>query len=159
MSQNLVDIDLNADALAAIDAALTALETSFSSLIALTADQRQQLTKMGDKSEAFCRQAGNVFSENPGILPRNFDLEGYQRDLATLDALRPRLVRLSRLQQCASDTEMALGSDLMTNALEGYAVLKVAGKGHGLDEMRRMLSARFARKSKSGGIEPVPATT
>ena len=35
MSQNLIDIDLNADALAAIDNALTALETGFASLIAL----------------------------------------------------------------------------------------------------------------------------
>jgi len=160
MSQNLVDIELNAEALDAIDAALAALETSFAPLIALTTDQRRQLTKMGDKSEAFCRQAGYVFGENPGVLPGNFDLAGYQRDLATLDALRPRLVRLSRLQQRASDTEMALGSDLMTNALEGYAVLKVAGKGQGLDEMRKMLSARFARSRSTpapASEEPTPA--
>jgi hypothetical protein len=157
MSQNLVDLDLTNETLAAMDTALTALETAFSALIALTPDQRQQLTKMGDKSEAFCRQAGYVFGENPGVLPGNFDLAGYQRDLATLDALRPRLVRLSRLQQRASDTEMAVGSDLMTNALEGYAVLKVAGKGQGLDEMRKMLSARFARKAASTPAEPTPA--
>ncbi|WP_336806881.1 hypothetical protein [Fulvimonas yonginensis] len=97
-------------------------------LIALTPEQRHQLTKMGDKSEAFCRQAGHVFGENPGVLPRNFDLEGYQRDLAALNALRPRLMRLATLHQRALDTEMAIGSDLMTNALEGYAMLKVAGK-------------------------------
>lgn len=33
----------------------------------------------------------------------------------------------------------------MTNALEGYAVLKIAGKGEGLDGLRQMLSARFNR--------------
>jgi hypothetical protein len=93
MSQNLIDIDLNTDALAAIDNALTALETGLASLIALTPDQRHGLTKMGDKSEAFCRQAGHVFGDNPGLLPGNFDLAGYQRDLATLDALRPRRYR------------------------------------------------------------------
>lgn len=161
MSQNLVDIDLTADALGAIDAALTALETSLAPLVALTPDQRQQLVKMGDKSEAFCRQAGHVFAENPGILPGSFDLPGYQRDLATLDALRPRMLRLSKLHQRAQDTDMALGSDLMTNALQGYAFLKVAGKGQGLDEMRKMLSARFARgKTTSGETTPTsePAT-
>ena len=42
---------------------------------------------------------------------------------------------------------MALGSDLMTASLEGYAVLKVAGKGAGLDGMRQMLSERFARRA------------
>jgi hypothetical protein len=30
------------------------------------------------------------------------------------------------LSQRGDDTQMAVGSDLMTNALEGYAVLKVA---------------------------------
>lgn len=156
MSQNLVDIDFTADALTAIDNALTALESSLASLVALTPDQRHQLVKMGDKSESFCRQAGHVFAENPGVLPGNFDHAGYQRDLATLDALRPRLLRLTRLHQRGVDTEMALGSDLMTNALEGYAVLKVSGKGQGLDEMRRILSARFTRSAKATAA-PAPA--
>ena len=152
MSQNLVDFGLDTAALAAIDDALTALEAGMTALIALTPEQRRHLTKMGDKSEAFCRQAGHVFGENPGILPGNFNLPGYQLDLATLDALRPRLLRLGKLQQRGADTEMALGSDLMSNALEGYAVLKVAGKGEGLDAMRKMLSARFGR----GSSKPVP---
>jgi hypothetical protein len=155
MSQNLVDVDFTAEALAAIDSALSALETGFAALLALTPEQRRQLTKMGDKSEAFCRQAGDVFSQNPAMLPGNFNLAGYQRDLASLDALRPRLVRLSTLHQRAVDTEMALGSDLMTNALEGYAVLKVAGRGQGLDDARKMLSARFARGSTRPVSEPV----
>ena len=54
---------------------------------------------MGDKSEAFCRQAVIAFGENPGMLPRNFDLEAFQRDLATLDALRPTMSRLERLHE------------------------------------------------------------
>lgn len=157
MSQNLVDLSFDNDALAAMDNALVALETSMASLIALTPEQRRGLTKMGDKSEAFCRQAGHVFAENPGVLPRNFDLAGYQRDLAALDALRPRLMRLATLHQRALDTETAVGSDLMTHALEGYAVLKVAGKGQGLDEARRALSARFARKGHATAA-PEPAT-
>ncbi len=56
-----------------------------------------------------------------------------------------------------TDTHMALGSDLMTNALEGYAVLKVAGKGEGLDSLRRMLSARFNRSRAVEVEEAVPA--
>jgi hypothetical protein len=83
------------------------------------------------------------------VLPRNFDLAAYQRDLAALDALRPRLQRLARLHELMDDAEMALGSDLMTSSLEGYAVLKVAGKGTGLDGMRQMLSERFTRSRKA----------
>jgi hypothetical protein len=46
MAQNLVDLDFTADALAAIDSALAALEAGFAGLPALTPDQRQGLTKM-----------------------------------------------------------------------------------------------------------------
>ena len=97
----------------------------------------------------------DVLGENPGILPANFDYPGFRRDLAMLDALRPRLVRLARLQERADDTVMALGSDLMTNALEGYAFLKIAGKGEGLDNLRKMLSARFDRTATKVPSAPV----
>lgn len=99
MTQNLIDLQLPDDALTAIDEALNTLETRLAGLVALTPDQRRQLTKMGDKSEAFCRQAVHVMGENPGILPRNFDLDGLRRDLAALDALRPRAIRLARLHE------------------------------------------------------------
>lgn len=145
MSQNLIDLELSPEALTAIDAALTTLETHLSPLRGLDPESRRGLTKMGDKSEAFCRRAVVAFAQNTEVLPRNFDQPSYLRDLAALDSLRPRLQRLSRVQEMMEDTEMALGSDLMTRSLEGYAVLKVAGKGTGLDGLRQMLSARFNR--------------
>ena len=146
MSQNLIDMKLDAEAPDAISQSMVALESILQGLIALEPQQRRELTKMGDKSEAFCRQAVVAFSENPEVLPRNFDLDGFRNDLATLDGLRPVIGRVGRLYQRLVDTEMALGSDLMNNALEGYAVLKVAGKGQGLDRMREALAARFTRR-------------
>lgn len=148
MSQNLIDLQLDAAALQRVDAAITQLETDLAGLVALTPELRRELTKMGDKSEAFCRRAVDVLGQYPDVLPRKFDLEGFRRDLAMLDALRERMVRLSRLYERGNDTQMALGSDLMTGALEAYAFLKVAGKGEGLDEIREQLSARFKRKPK-----------
>jgi hypothetical protein len=158
MPQNLIDLELSSETLAAIDAALSTLETQLAPLRGLDPDTRRGLTKMGDKSEAFCRQAVLAFTQNAEVLPRNFDLAAYQRDLATLDALRPRRQRLGRLQELLEDTEMAVGSDLMTASLEGYAVLKVAGKGTGLDGLRQMLSARFARgRRETVVVENEPA--
>ena len=158
MTQNLIDLELSAESLAAIDAALATLETQLTPLLGLDPESRRGLTKMGDKSEAFCRQAVVAFSQNADVLPRNFDLAAYQRDLATLDALRPRRQRLGRLQELLEDSEMAVGSDLMTTSLEGYAVLKVAGKGTGLDGLRQMLSARFTRgRRETVVVENAPA--
>lgn len=158
MSQNLTEFDPTPDALAAIDEALATLETHFAGLVALTPGQRRDLNKMGDKSEAFCRQAVVAFAENPDVLPRNFDVAGYIRDLASLDRLRPRTLRVARLLERLNDTDTALGSDLMVNSLEGYAVLKVAGKGAGLDSLRQMLSARFAR-GRRGAAQAAPPPT
>lgn len=139
--------------LAAIDNALSAIEQQLSSLIGLTPDLRRQLTKMGDKSEAFCRQAVDVLGENPGILPRDFDFPGLRRDLQMLDVLRPRIIRMRKLQQLLDDSEMALGSDVMSGALEGYSFLKVAGKGKGLDELRKMLAVRFSKRGTTSNTE------
>lgn len=149
MTQNLIDFELSAEDLAQIDEALVRLETQLVLLRALDPEVRRNLIKMGDKSEAFCRQAMVAFSQNQEVLPRNFDVPAYQRDLAALDALRPLRLRVERLLERMTDTETALGSDLMAASLEGYAVLKVAGKGEGLQAMRRMLSARFNRGRRS----------
>lgn len=145
MSQNLVNLKLSDESLSAIDMALDTLDKELSGLVTLLPSQRRQLTKMGDKSEAFCRAALDIFKRQPDVLARNFDLEGFAQDMAALEALRPRMLRLTVHLERATDTEMALGSDLMNCALDGYAFLKVAGKGEGLDALRKMLSARFNR--------------
>ncbi len=159
MSQNIVDITFTADRLTAIDAALATLEAEFAQLIALTPERRRQLNKMGDKSEAFCRQAVDVLEMNPGVTPRNFEHDTLRRDLTALDALRPRMMRVSKLQQRLTDTEMALGSDLIVTAFEGYAYLKVAGKGEGLDQLRKMMAERFNHGPRQESEEPLLATT
>jgi hypothetical protein len=150
MSQNLLSLTLTDPQLTAVDDALAALETALAGLISLTPDQRRGLTKMGPKSEAFCRQTLTVLGQNPQVLPPSFDLREAQADLATLDRLRPRLQRLA---ERAEDTDTILGSDVMTSALEGYALLKVAGRNQGLEGLRRELSARFSKTPARSGEE------
>ena len=148
MSQNIVDLPIDATILDPLDAAITQMESSLAGLISLTPQQRHDLIKMGEKSESFCRTALNVAQQHAGIMARDFDLEGFQRDQQALDLLRPRILRIAHLYQRITDTEMALGSDLMAAALEVYGVLKVAGKGKGLDEARRSLGARWRVSSQ-----------
>lgn len=143
MSQNIVDLPIDATILDPLDAAIAQMENSLTGLISLTPQQRRDLIKMGEKSEAFCRTALNVAQQHAGIMARDFDLEGFQRDQQALDLLRPRILRIAHLYQRITDTEMALGSDLMASALEVYGVLKVSGKGKSLDEARRNLGARW----------------
>lgn len=157
MTQNLVTLNLTDAQLTAVDAALTELETQLAGLIALPLATKRSLRKMGPKSEAFCRQALNVLEQNPQIVPPSVPLAEAIADLNALEQLRPRLIRLSRLSERASDTDMALGSDVMAVALAGYNLLKLAGHAEGLDPMRQELSGRFARSSRRAQPVPAPA--
>jgi hypothetical protein len=47
-----------------------------------------------------------------------------------------------------ADTEMALGAELMTTSLQGYALLKVSGKNQSRDGLRDSLGARFSRRPR-----------
>jgi hypothetical protein len=149
MPQNLISLTLTDADHAAIADALSTLESKLSGLISLSADERRSLNKMGEKSETFCRRTLVAMGENPGLIPAEVDVAEAQRDMAQLDALRPHVARLTKLLGRAEDSAMALGSDVMVTALEGYALLKVLGKGSGLDALRRDMSVRFTRKARA----------
>ena len=151
MNQNLVSIEFSPAELDAIDGALAVLEAKLDRLIVLSHEQRHQALKMGDKSEAFCRQTEMVLRQNPGMVPGDFSLEEYRLDLAALDALRPRLQRLRTLTDRADDTELALGSDIMSAALDGYRFAKIAGKGTALDSLKEAMQVRLSRKPRDPG--------
>ena len=155
MSQNLLSLTLTDAQIKTATDALTALEGALSGLVSLDVPTRRRLTKMGQKSEVFCRQTLAVLVQNPQILPPSLKLVDAQADLAALDRLRPVLDRLQRLAERGTDSEMALGSDVMEVALEGYGILKVSGRNQGLDGLRRELSNRWAKPRRTA--VPVPA--
>ncbi|MCO5398571.1 hypothetical protein [Ralstonia soli] len=114
----MISIQLAAADLTAIDGALKTLEDRLTGLIDLSPEQRRRAVKMGGKSETFARTAVEVLTNNPNVLPVNFSLPEVRRDLAAFDALRPRFARLEKLYERMSDSQLALGSDLMSAALD-----------------------------------------
>lgn len=114
-------------------------------LVSVTPATKKVMVKMGDGSEAFCRKALEVMEENLSLMPRGFDLDEMKRDLAERDAIDARVVKLTRLLEQLRNTQMAVGSDVMVSALEGYAVLKAVGRGEGVQELRKLLGRRFDR--------------
>lgn len=100
MTQDLITLDISDADWTAIDDALATLEDKLGSkLLDLTIDQRKQLTKMGDKSEAFGRQTLITARLNIVKLPADAaaDLTIEEADLVALDKIRPRLARLTAL--------------------------------------------------------------
>lgn len=147
--QNIISVQLSDQDLAEVDQALATLQRVFAALVVLQPQQRRELTKMGDKSEAFCRQTLELLAANPQIVPSSLRLAEAQADLQALDRLRPRLLQLSQLVERADDSLLALGSDVMTAALEGYGLLKLSGKSEALKGARRELSSRFSRRTRT----------
>lgn len=146
MTQNLVSLDFSADDIAAIDRALETLEAKFARFAVLTPEEIRHLTKMGDKSEAFCRQAAVVLEDNPKLIPPGFSVADMRQDITDLDLMRPRFLRLRELLEKVDSTEIALGSDIINAALEGYGYMKMGGKSAGLDGLRESMSVRYTRR-------------
>ncbi len=148
MTQNLISLSFTPEDVTTIDAAVSTLEEKLTRLIELSVDERRGLNKMGDKSEAACRQTLLVLAQNPQILPPSFELAEAQRDLVALDQLRQFSVRIHQLAARLDDTEMALGSDILSAALEGYTFAKAAGKGVALDALRESMASRYSHRRK-----------
>jgi hypothetical protein len=95
-----------------------------------------------------------VLAQNSQMIPPGFDLREAENDLANLDLLRRRFSRLRQLAAKADDTEMALGSDILCAALEGYAIAKAFGKGAGLDALKETMAARFTGRHATAKRPP-----
>ena len=148
-TQNLVNLSLTETQIANVDAALTTLETELAGLIALSATDKRRMRKMGNKTESFSRQALQVVSQNPQMIPANIPVADAIADIRLMDQLRPRLTRMSRLIERGYDTEAALGNDIMTVALQAYGLLKLTGRAEGMETLRRDLSGMFSRSKRS----------
>ena len=154
MTLNHVTLNLTDAQLTAVDAALTELETQLAGLVALSAPEKRTMKRMGPKSEAFCRDTLRVLDQNPLIVPPTLAVANVS--FQTLDGLRPRLIRLSRLSARGADTEASLRSDIMSVALQGYNLLKTVGRSQGLDPMRRELAGRFSGQGRRIVEPPQP---
>ena len=142
MTQNLVSLDISAADVAEFDAALAVIEKFVKPLLSLTADEVKGLSKMGDKSEQFCRQAAMLLGQNRDVLPATFALDEMVSDLAAFDMLRPRAVRLHDAVAKLDDTLMALGSDVMVAASKGYGLMQMFGKDESLTMLQEAMSVR-----------------
>jgi hypothetical protein len=79
MTQNIISLNFTDADLTTIDEGLDLLEEKLAPLTGLSPDVRRGLVKMGDKSEAFCRETLMVLAQNTHLLPPSFDLADAQK--------------------------------------------------------------------------------
>jgi hypothetical protein len=147
MNENRVSGMLSGEEAAAVRGALETIRQKLPFLMGLDPEARRSLPRMGDKSRAFVRKSLEVANQNPGMLPRAFNLEEFGRDVALDEALLPIAEAVRQLAEMIEDTQTALRSDAYLAALTVYQSAKRAGKGTGLDGAVDDLGRRFIRKS------------
>lgn len=135
-----------------MDQLLDQLESASTTLITLDATARRRLFRMGDKSEAFGRQAIRILAANQDLAPPRFDLVAAQDTLQARDRLRQCINRLEQLRARMQDTHAALGADLVNDARKAYRLLQMDDNAAGLDGLKAQLGRRFKRgKTGKGG--------
>jgi hypothetical protein len=145
-TQKLATLALSAEQYSAIDAHQSELETHFTGLVSLTAEQKKLARTMGLRSEAFCRRVLEVMQQNPHLLPPKVQLADALSDLAQFERLRPRVERMTKLQERAIDTLFGLGSNVFRVALECYNQLRRFGDNEGLKQACIELGGMFVRE-------------
>lgn len=148
MSQNLSSLVVTPEQVASARSLIAQAHASLGALISLSDEQRKGMVHMGPKSQPFMMQTLRVMEQNPYLLPPSIDLAGGLTDRAALELLLPLQEEVQRFKTLLDDTIDAIGSDLLMLALEGYAQFRLAGDEHGLGDLRKELSARWAKPSR-----------
>lgn len=155
MNNDLVKGQLSSEQVDTVLSLVAQIGTQLPFLVDLTVEDRRTLPKAGDKSRAFVDQGLLVATQNPGIMPRSFDIDGYRADVDMVKRLEPLVMAVGQLYGRLEDTLLAAGSDAYSQTLLVYHAAKQAGKDGSLEQHLEGLSRRFARKSPS----PTPKAT
>jgi hypothetical protein len=150
MSKNIVSATLSATEMESIMSSINTIEKALPFLIDLTNNERRGLPKLGDKSRAFVNKALELATQNPGFLPRDFDIAEMEKDVKLFEALYSIRLALNKLNEQVNDTFMGVGSEAYVAALLVYNYARSNGFGtEGLDSAVDELAQRFARKAKA----------
>jgi len=143
--ENKVSASLGEDDYKIIMDAIQTVKERLPFLLSLSAQERQRLTKFGDKSRSFAGKALEVATQYPNFLPGTFDLADLQKDVKLYDQLASIETSLSQLEDMLEATCLQTGAEVMRSALGIYQALKGSADSLGLGPILADLSMRFAR--------------
>jgi hypothetical protein len=95
-------------------------------MVALTPVERHELPKMGEKTIGFVEKAYDFSKQNPNLVPPYLDMAAFGTDFGDAHGLWTLVNSIRQLDENASDTEMAAGSEAYQAALVFYKSVKMA---------------------------------
>ena len=117
----------------------------------LSADDKKELPKMGDKTVSFVEKSLEYAEQYPDYIPAFINVAEAKVDLQSVRALRQLFLPLERITNEIDSTITLAGSEAFSSSLSIYKVLKnaaVMGQA-GASEATADLSSRFPGKKRT----------
>jgi hypothetical protein len=149
-TQNQISIEIPQVIIDDVVAKLQACKTALAPYLqGLTADEREKMFKMGDKSVATVQKVKSYVDSNPEFAPSYMDKVAFFKDEKVVSQLKPIVNLANQLSADADDTIMLAGSEAMQSAMLYYGQVNEAHK-KGIPTAKPIytdLSERFKRGS------------
>ncbi|MBK5283858.1 MAG: hypothetical protein JJE25_00510 [Bacteroidia bacterium] len=127
--ENLISIAFTPAELAAIDGALTVIETTIAGkVVNLTPEERQQYGRIGNRTENWIDKVKGYMDANPTLVPPYIDTIEHKKDFEARKSMTPRLNRITSVFEMLDDTQKLISSDLWTNSIDFYRNVKIASQ-------------------------------
>lgn len=162
MNENRISIELSAGEIAKINEAIQVLtDTLQPVLIALDADDKRSLAKLGERSISFVEKSAQYAETDAEFLPSFVDAGEMKKDWQAFRTLNDLLRPLQQIVRNLDDTATLCGSDAYLAALAYYNSVRLAAKMNVpkaatvSDDLSQRFEAQRANKPKP----PVPPVT
>ena len=129
MNENRISISLSQADIEAINQAIATLAEKFQPiLIALEADDKKNLAKLGEKSVAFVEKSMQYTESNTEFLPAFIDAAEMKKDFTAFNLLNGFLRPLQQITKNLDDTATLCGSEAILASLAYYNSVRQAVK-------------------------------
>ena len=150
-TQNQISVVIPQTVIDAVKAKLQQCKTELAPYLqSLTAEERMELFKMGNKTVATVQKTKSYVVTNPEFVPSYMDTAEFLKDESVVSQLNPIANLASQLTSDVSDTVMLSGSEALQSAMLYYGQVKEAHK-KGVTTAKPIyedLSERFAKRSR-----------
>lgn len=156
-TKNQISVEIPETVIASVLQKLNACKTELAPYMqGLTADERRDLFKMGDKTVSTVQKTQSYTETNPEFIPTYMDVSEFNRDVNVVNQLKPIEDLVQQLGVDVSDTRMLAGSEALQQALLYYGQVREADS-KGVPSSRAVyedLQARFSRKRAKPSQKP-----
>jgi hypothetical protein len=150
--ENMISAEITASTLTSVKTKTEEIRTLLANVLTtnLTAEERQNRLKMGEKTVAFVAKALEFATNNPTLVPSYLNLAEAKKDYALVNTTMSVLQGLATLQRGLEDTQMVAGSEAYDAALIFYASIKGACHSNvpGAQAIYDELKKQFPRPTK-----------